>query len=192
MPRSLSTSRRQLETNRLNAAKSTGPRTEEGKERSRANALKHGLTAEIVLFPGEDPVTAERVGEALRSYYCPATEWEEQFISEAVSIMIRLKRVPTFEAALFQWMRQQQIDNERSTVFPLEIAMPGFYDDDDVEEVEADADELQTGKTFAALLDQNLLSKLTRYETTLQGRLNTTLRQLDDLKARRLRDDRVD
>ncbi len=39
--------------NRENARKSTGPRTEAGKERSRANAYKHGLAGEGVAWPGE-------------------------------------------------------------------------------------------------------------------------------------------
>jgi hypothetical protein len=48
------TSQRQTEANRRNARKSTGPRTAEGKERSRHNAVTHGLTAESTILPGED------------------------------------------------------------------------------------------------------------------------------------------
>src|SRR5262249_50109860 len=43
------TSLKQIEANRRNAMKSTGPRTEAGKEQSRRNALRHGLTAETVV-----------------------------------------------------------------------------------------------------------------------------------------------
>jgi hypothetical protein len=43
------------EISRANSRKSTGPRTPEGKDRSRFNATKHGLTARSVLLPGEDP-----------------------------------------------------------------------------------------------------------------------------------------
>ena len=42
-------SRARINVNRRNAAKSTGPRTPEGKERSCANALKHGLCASVVV-----------------------------------------------------------------------------------------------------------------------------------------------
>jgi hypothetical protein len=43
------TSFRQIDANRRNARKSTGPITEEGKQHSRCNAVRHGLTAETVI-----------------------------------------------------------------------------------------------------------------------------------------------
>jgi hypothetical protein len=48
------TSFRQIAANRRNARKSTGPITEEGKQRSRCNAVRHGLTAETVIGALED------------------------------------------------------------------------------------------------------------------------------------------
>jgi hypothetical protein len=48
------TSLQQWGANRENAQKSTGPRTEEGKRRSRRNALRHGLAAETVIEIIED------------------------------------------------------------------------------------------------------------------------------------------
>lgn len=48
------TSVTQIEANRRNALKSTGPRTEAGKQVSRGNAVRHGLTAETVIGALED------------------------------------------------------------------------------------------------------------------------------------------
>jgi hypothetical protein len=48
------TSYRQIEANRRNALKSTGPTTRNGKRSSRRNALRHGLTAETVIEGLED------------------------------------------------------------------------------------------------------------------------------------------
>jgi hypothetical protein len=45
----------QITANRVNAQKSTGPRSAEGKSASRFNALKHGIDAASLVIPGEDP-----------------------------------------------------------------------------------------------------------------------------------------
>jgi hypothetical protein len=45
---------KQLEANRANAQKSTGPRTEDGKKRSSLNAVRHGLTGHVVVLPEEE------------------------------------------------------------------------------------------------------------------------------------------
>jgi hypothetical protein len=48
------TSYRQIEANRRNAFKSTGPKTEAGKQASRCKPVRHGLTAETVINALED------------------------------------------------------------------------------------------------------------------------------------------
>ena len=50
----------QIRANQQNAAKSTGPRTPEGKEISRANSLKHGLTGAGIVLPQSDAAEVER------------------------------------------------------------------------------------------------------------------------------------
>ncbi len=42
-------SEKQIAANRQNARKSTGPKTDAGKQRSRQNAFRHGLTAQTVI-----------------------------------------------------------------------------------------------------------------------------------------------
>jgi hypothetical protein len=46
---------RQIESNRRNAQKSTGPKTDDGKVRASRSAVRHGLTAETVIILLEDP-----------------------------------------------------------------------------------------------------------------------------------------
>ena len=53
--------------NRANAAKSTGPKTSEGKAIVRANAVSHGLTATTVLMEGEDAAEINTLTEEVAS-----------------------------------------------------------------------------------------------------------------------------
>ena len=60
------TSEARTRANQLNAQRSTGPKTPEGKARSRANALKHGLTGEGIVLPEQDAAEVERLSLAFR------------------------------------------------------------------------------------------------------------------------------
>jgi hypothetical protein len=53
------TSLRQIESNRRNALRSTGPKTGTGKQRSSQNSVRHGLTTETMIEPLEDPKTTK-------------------------------------------------------------------------------------------------------------------------------------
>jgi hypothetical protein len=63
----------QKEASRLNGCKGRGPATPEGRSRSRANALKHGLTATVVI-PGEDADAVQGLADDLHRQLNPATE----------------------------------------------------------------------------------------------------------------------
>jgi hypothetical protein len=54
---------KQLEANRANAQKSTGPKTDAGKKRSSLNAFRHGLTGQVVVLPEEDRQAFEQLTE---------------------------------------------------------------------------------------------------------------------------------
>jgi hypothetical protein len=60
---------RQIEANRRNATISTGPVTEEGKQRWRCNAVRHGLTAETVIGALEDAVDYRAFEQAIIADY---------------------------------------------------------------------------------------------------------------------------
>lgn len=61
----------QLIANRLNAQRSTGPRTLAGKLRSRRNAIKHGLTARAVVDVFEDESEFRSFYRSIASGYAP-------------------------------------------------------------------------------------------------------------------------
>src|SRR5262245_55553097 len=65
---------RQLEANRLNARRSSGPRTQEGKGRARMNALRHGLTAKSIVIGDEDPKEFEDLRAKLQHDLQPKTD----------------------------------------------------------------------------------------------------------------------
>ena len=61
----------QREANRQNSQRSTGPKTLEGKEASRRNALKHGMTGAGVVIPGEDQFLVAERFEDLAAKFAP-------------------------------------------------------------------------------------------------------------------------
>ena len=61
----------QINANRANALKSTGPRSAEGKSASRFNALKHGIDAASIVIPGEDPAEYEALAAGYHQSNCP-------------------------------------------------------------------------------------------------------------------------
>ena len=61
----------QIAANRANAQKSTGPTSAEGKSISRFNALKHGLDAQSLIIPGEDPAAYDALAADYRDEFAP-------------------------------------------------------------------------------------------------------------------------
>jgi hypothetical protein len=91
----------QIEANRRNAQLSTGPRTPEGKARSAANALKHGLTAQNLLIPSEDPQQFVTFAAALRAELNPQGDLENMLVDRIIGDYWRLQRVEILEAHAF-------------------------------------------------------------------------------------------
>ena len=107
---------KQIEANRLNALKSTGPRTEEGKRRSRCNAIRHGLTAETVIVGLEDPEDYESFEATIIADYDPTTAVERELVLRLASVLWRLRRATGIETALFQSAVKQPIQLEPKVI----------------------------------------------------------------------------
>ena len=96
------TSFKQIEANRGNARKSTGPITEEGKQRSRCNAVRHGLTAETVIGTLEDAEDYKAFEAAIIADYDAQSAVERELVLRLASLLWRLRRATTMETGLFE------------------------------------------------------------------------------------------
>src|SRR6516165_5424318 len=93
---------RQIEANRRNALKSTGPKTVAGKEQSRCNAVRHGLTAETVIGALEDAEDYKAFEAAITADYEAQSAVERELVLRLASLLWRLRRATTIETGLFQ------------------------------------------------------------------------------------------
>ena len=82
----------QMAANRLNAQKSTGPRTAEGKAVVAQNAVKHGLLAREGVLRGEDGEEYEMHREALLEELNPTGALEVILAARIVDLTWRLRR----------------------------------------------------------------------------------------------------
>ena len=96
------TSFRQIEANQRNARLSTGPVTEEGKRRSRQNAVRHGLAAETVIDALEDADDYAAFELAVTSDYDVQTAVERELVLRLASLLWRLRRATAIESGLFK------------------------------------------------------------------------------------------
>jgi hypothetical protein len=95
----MATSEARILANRANALKSSGPKTEQGKEISRANALKHGLTGQGIVLASEDIARVQQRLDGLQAACRPATEAGRSLVRRAALLSIRIERCEVHEAA---------------------------------------------------------------------------------------------
>jgi hypothetical protein len=101
------TSFRQIEANRRNGRLSTGPVTEEGKTRSRRNAVRHGLTAETVIDTLEDAEDYAAFEMAVTADYDAQSAVERELVLRLASLLWRLRRATAIESGLFKIQARQ-------------------------------------------------------------------------------------
>ena len=162
------TTQKQLQANRANAEKSTGPTSFEGRARSALNAVTHGLTARVVpTIPGEDPLLYHKLHHELMVEYDPQTALQAELVSQLAGILWRIRRVPIFEAAILMSVQAE--------LGRLRWPKP-----------EDEAQGIIQGSLMCgmALIEDaktsDALGKLTRYERSLVNSLKKTLQMLED------------
>ena len=101
---------KQIEANRLNALKSTGPRSVEGKSNVRFNALKHGIFAEAPILVGEDAAAFDSLRDSYLDRFEPATPEEETLVSSIVGHAWSLGRFPKIEAHIWNFRLEEWLE----------------------------------------------------------------------------------
>src|SRR5271156_6231977 len=96
------TSFKRIDANRRNARKSTGPITQEGKQRSRCNAIRHGLTAETVIGALEDAEDYTAFEAVIIADYDAQSAVERELVLRLASLLWRLRRGAAKETGPFE------------------------------------------------------------------------------------------
>ena len=203
---------KQIEANRKNAKKSTGPTSLWGKQLSSKNATKHGLTARhTVLIPGETAEAYDKLLADCKEHYAPADAWENRLVERIAVTQWRLERCGRIESGLLRWgmhdaylltigqrnpMNWPLVEHrmwwsggqeDHRSEKELDLEMHNIGTDGGVSHVKMDAIEGPMGfavKGFHQSGDE--LKLLMRYEASLQRLLQTATRELERLQDRRL------
>lgn len=201
----------QIRANLANARKSTGPRTGAGKKAVSLNAVKHGLLAQTLFLPGEDPDRLAKLLEGARERWQPVGEVEERLVEIVVFNMWRAERVMRVEDGLYgrkiynSQMKQALRRGEGTVVSQAALDRvqadidAGLYDDDAVtvgedEEELARAEEARVSLNHEAigmadawieLWNGESLMRLARYDGEIARRLDRSLKTLETLQASR-------
>jgi hypothetical protein len=109
------TSFRQIEANRRNALRSIGPKTENGKRRSRQNAVRHGLTSETVIVALEDIEDYQAFEAAVIADYDARTAVERELVLRLASLLWRIRRATAIETDLLQ-IQAEILEDRRYTL----------------------------------------------------------------------------
>ena len=109
-------SEKQIEANRRNAQRSTGPRTAEGKARSSLNNLRHGLTGQITVLPEEDREAHDAFCDRLIAGFEPKTPIEDQFAHFVAEDAWRLNRIVAIENNIFALGRKNRHNEVRNAL----------------------------------------------------------------------------
>jgi hypothetical protein len=177
---------RQIEANRRNALKSTGPKTEAGKDVSRCNAVRHGLTAETVVTALEDAEDYKAFEAAITADYDAQSAVERELVLRLASILWRLRRATIIETGLFEIEAQQGRtcrENRPLLTGSRDVVHAMFRGDN----LETNADTVKFARSFLRLanLPTFALDRLSRYEASLwrqAGRIIYALETLDRRK----------
>jgi hypothetical protein len=199
------TSYRQVEANRRNALKSTGPKTEAGKQASRCNAVRHGLTAETVIGVLEDAEDYKAFEVAVTADYDAQSAVERELVLRLASVLWRLRRATTMETGLFEIQAEhlrahrqnrQLLPHSRDVIHPVfgrvDVDKPESHKAEinrlkTIDGIKYDGPAIEFARSFLGLanLPNFALDRLSRYEAALWRQAGQILFALEVLDRRK-------
>jgi len=173
----------QILANRLNAQKSTGPRTPEGKAIVSQNAVKHGLTAGQDIIGSESQAEFELYRDEMLTELAPVGAMESMLAERIVSLSWRLKRAGR--------MQNQTIDamNANETCSPLAKLTKSLFSKG-LDHPQGDQYNSDVDLTFGRIVikdfsNARVLERLLMYERRIEHSLYKTILELQRLHIMR-------
>lgn len=166
----------QINANRENARRSTGPQTADGKAHSARNATRHGLLAREAVLPEEDPQEFSDLLASLEAEFQPAAPSEELLVRDMASAQWRLRRLTRIETGFLM----TQIQHVRKWEFNQPPKTPR---NPTTPQKRHARDTLVLGHVFNKNTGSDAFGKLIRYETILHRAFYKALETLRKPRA---------
>ena len=154
----------QIEANRRNALKSTGPKTSEGKSLVRWNAMRHGIYSPVMLLPGEDKEAFDRLRQSYLELYKPSNQAEFFLVARLILAAWRLTRMAGMEVRVVCQRSRERAEWMKDDANPLP-------DTDDI--AKAYMADCENGRSITAIA---------RYQASLERSYYKALHELEKLK----------
>jgi hypothetical protein len=154
----------QYAANRLNALLSPGPTSPQGRVRSSVNALRHGLTARVVVLPTEDMNAYKAFSKEIADSLDAQTPVERQFAQTVADNQWRINRIRSIEDGMLgmgHWEAAGNIDTDHVEIHAVMTAARAFRD------------------------NSQAFVNLSIYEQRLHRSMKEALRQLKELQTER-------
>jgi len=173
----------QIQANRLNAQKSTGPKTPEGKAAVAQNALKHGLSARHDVVITESQAEFDLHRSALLDELAPQGPMESILADRIVTLSWRLKRAEAIQNQTIDAMHEKSQSNPLAKL-AKSLALKGLTTPDSEP---ADPDPALTLGRIALkdFSSARVLDRLLMYERRIEHSLFKTTRELQSLQLLR-------
>jgi hypothetical protein len=172
----------QIDANRRNARKSTGPRTRAGKAAVRLNSLWHGGFATDILLPGENAAAFSQLRDQFRGLYKPVSQAEEFLVSRLILAAWRLQRLAGMESRVLRAHAGLSSANGHMLNLVEAAILRTKPEPEPSPEDSADSDPI----ALAWIRDSNganALTKLARFQNSLERSFYRALHELQLLRG---------